>query len=195
VDFDGSAIAQLLNDAVDRGALAGVAAIVVSAEGPLHRSDAGTVNAGTMFRNASMTKAPATAGALQLVEQGRLDLDAKVESILPEFGDLQVLEGFDGDTLILRAPASKPTIRQLATHTAGCGYFFTSEKLHRHGELTGFPNPLSGLKSSLSTPLVNDPGTVWEYGVNVDWLGLVVQEVSGQKLDAISASTSTGRSA
>jgi methyl acetate hydrolase len=31
-------------------------------------------------------------------------------------------------------------------------------------------------------PLVNDPGTAWEYGVNTDWLGLVVEKLSGQSL-------------
>jgi methyl acetate hydrolase len=137
-----------------------------------------------MFRNASMTKALATAGALQLVEQGRLDLDATVESILPQFGELQVLEGFDGDTPRLRAPKTKATIRQLATHTAGCGYLFLNQDLLRYAELTGLPSPLTGVKASLMGPLARDPATMWEYGVNTDWLGLVVEAVSGQGLDA-----------
>jgi CubicO group peptidase (beta-lactamase class C family) len=125
----------------------------------------------------------ATTGALQLVEQGRLSLDATVESILPEFGRLQLLEGFEGDDKPrLRAPASKATIRQLMTHTAGLGYFFTNEKLLRYLALTGEPNPLSGEKRSLSVPMVNDPGTAWEYGVNTDWLGLVVEKLTGQSL-------------
>ena len=41
---------------------------------------------------------------------------------------------------------------------------------------------MSGLKRSLSVPMVNDPGTAWEYGVNTDWLGLVVEKLSGQSL-------------
>lgn len=48
--------------------------------------------------------------------------------------------------------------------------------------LTGEPHPLTGLKRSLSVPLVNDPGTVWEYGTNTDWLGLIVEKLSGQSL-------------
>ena len=62
-----------------------------------------------------MTKMVATAAALQQVERGNLDLDAPVEQYLPEFADLQVLEGFDGDTPRLRPPAAKATVRQLAT--------------------------------------------------------------------------------
>jgi methyl acetate hydrolase len=182
--FDGTAIDQLLENAVAAGAFSGVSAIAVDRDGVLHHASAGTARADTMFRNASMTKAPATVGALQLVEQGRLDLDATVESILPEFGQLQVLDGFDGDIPLLRAPRTKATARQLATHTSGCGYFFTNEQLMRYAELTGLPSVIGGLKASLMSPLACDPGTRWEYGISTDWLGLVVEAISGQTLDA-----------
>lgn len=180
--FDGSAIKALFDDAVSKGAIHGIAAIVVDRSGPLFQYAAGEANQHTLFRNASMTKAVATTAALQFVEKGLLNLDATVESILPEFGHLQVLDGFDGDTPRLRPPASKATVRQLMTHTAGLGYFFVNEKLLRYQTLTGEPHPLTGLKRSLMLPLVNDPGTVWEYGTNADWLGLIVEKLSGQSL-------------
>jgi len=180
--FDGSAIKALLDGAVSKGVAHGFAAVVVDRGGPLFHHAAGEANDRTLFRNASMTKAVATTAALQLVEQKRLNPDATVESILPEFGRLPVLDGFDGDKPRLRPPRSQATVRQLMNHTAGCGYFFLSEKLLRYHELTGEPTPLSGLKRSLSVPLVNDPGTAWEYGVNTDWLGLVVEKVAGQRL-------------
>ena len=180
--FNGSAIKTLLDGAVAKGALHGVAAVVVDRNGLLFHHAAGEAGEHTLFRNASMTKAVATTAALQLVEQGRLNLDASVESILPEFGLLTVLDGFDGDQPRLRAPASKATVRQLMTHTAGLGYFFANEKLLRYHALTSEPNPLSGQKRSLSVPLVNDPGTAWEYGTNTDWLGLVVEKLAGQSL-------------
>jgi methyl acetate hydrolase len=182
MSFDGSAIKALLDDAVSKGAIHGIAAVVVDRSGPLFHHAAGEAGQNAMFRNASMTKAVATTAALQLVEKGLLSLDATVESILPEFGQLRVLDGFDGDTPRLRPPASKATVRQLMTHTAGLGYFFLNEKLKRYHELTGEPHPLTGLKRSLSVPLVNDPGTAWEYGTNVDWLGLIVEKLSGQSL-------------
>jgi methyl acetate hydrolase len=181
--FDGGGVDQLLTSAVDAGTYSGVAAIVVDGDGVLHHGTAGDAGPKTMFRIASMTKALATIGALQLVEQGRLDLDSRVESILPQFGELQVLEGFDGAVPRLRAPKIKATIRQLATHTAGCGYFFLNEGLLRYAKLTGLPSPMSGVKQSLMGPLARDAGTMWEYGVNTDWLGLVVEAVSGQTLD------------
>ena len=180
--FDGSAIKALLDNAVSKGAVHGIAAVVVDRSGTLFHHAAGEAGPHAMFRNASMTKAVATTAALQFVEKGLLSLDATVESILPEFGQLQVLEGFDGDKPRLRPPASKATVRQLMTHSAGLGYFFLSEKLSRYHELTGEPQPLTGLKRSLLMPLVNDPGTTWEYGTNTDWLGLVVEKLSGQSL-------------
>jgi CubicO group peptidase (beta-lactamase class C family) len=182
--FDGTSIDALLDGAVSSGAVHGVTALVVGREGVLYEHTAGDANGDTLFRNASMTKAVATTAALQLVEQGRLDLDATVESILPEFGELQVLDGFDGDEPRLRAPATQATVRQLMTHTAGLGYFFLSEDLLRYAAATGLPSPLEGKREALNAPLVRDPGTMWEYGVNTDWLGLVVERISGQSLGA-----------
>lgn len=180
--FDGSVITALLDDAVSKGAIHGIAAVVVNRQGTLYSHAAGEARQHNLFRNASMTKAVATTAALQFVEKGLLSLDATVESILPEFGQLQVLEGFDGEQPRLRAPAGQATVRQLMTHTAGLGYFFLSEKLKRYHDSTGEPDPLSGQKRSLSVPLVNDPGTAWEYGTNSDWLGLIVEKLSGQSL-------------
>src|SRR5580692_9487797 len=180
--FDGSQIDGLLNGAVADGTVHGIVAMVVDRDGVLYEGDAGDAGPDTMFRNASMTKAVATTGALQLVEQDRLSLDQTVESVLPEFGELEVIEGFDGDQPLLRPPAGKPTIRQLMTHTAGLGYFFLNERLFEYGPAMGLPSPLEGKKVSLTAPLIADPATIWEYGVNVDWLGLVLERITGQTL-------------
>jgi methyl acetate hydrolase len=107
-------------------------------------------------------------------------LDQPVEEILPEFAELQVLEP-DGR---LRPPASKATIRQLMTHTAGLGYFFFDEGLLSYYANHGLPHPLSGKKAALHAPLIGDPGTRWDYGVSFDWLGLAVEQISGQSLGA-----------
>lgn len=161
-----------------------MAATVVNSDGVLYEGAFGDATPQTTYRNASLTKAPTTTAALQLVEASRLDLDATVESILPEFGELQLLARMNGDEPVLRPPASKPTVRQLMTHTSGLGYFFGRRKLHDYCAATGTPWSLSGRRAALAAPLVNDPGTVWEYGTSVDWLGLVVEEISGRCLDA-----------
>jgi methyl acetate hydrolase len=193
--IDATAIDALLDGAVRDGAMPGVAVVVSSPDGVVYEGAAGRLHAGdpaspavgadTMFRMASMTKAMASVAVLQLVEEGLLTLDTAVQDVLPAFAELQVLEGFDGDEPILRAPSRPPVVRDLLTHTSGLGYFFTNEKLLKWHGLTGAPHVLTGLKAGLMTPLVHDPGTVWEYGISVDWLGEVVGELRGSTLDAV----------
>lgn len=193
--IDTAAIDALLDGAVRDGALPGVAVVVSSpdeviyegAAGHLHAGDAGSpaVGADTMFRMASMTKAMASVAVLQLIEDGLLTLDTPVQDVLPQFAELQVLDGFDGETPILRAPARPPVIRDMLTHTSGLGYFFTNEKLLQWHGVTGAPHVLTGLKAGLMTPLVHDPGTVWEYGISVDWLGQIVGELRGSTLEDV----------
>jgi len=175
-------IDDLLNGVTADGSLHGIAATIVGRDGVLYEGAAGDAKPDSMYRNASMTKAVATTGALQLVEQGRLDLDATVASIVPEFGELQVLDGFDGGEPVLRAPKTQATVRQLMNHTSGCGYHFLNEKLFTYCTDHGWPDALSGKKQAISAPLVHDPGTIWEYGVSTDWLGQVVEAVSAQTL-------------
>ena len=185
-------IDSVLQAAVDSGVVPNVVAMAADAEGQIYAGAAGPRAAGecdpvtpdTLFRIASMTKMVATTAALQLVERGKLDLDAPVEQYRPEFADLQVLDGFDGDEPRLRAPATKATVRHLITHTSGLAYWFWNADIVRWEELTGTPNVLSGKMDIFSAPLVADPGSMLEYGINSDWLGLVVEAASGQSLDA-----------
>jgi methyl acetate hydrolase len=124
-----------------------------------------------------------TVAALQQVEKGTLNLDAPVADYCPEFARLQVLEGFDGDTPKLRPPASQATVKQLMTHTTGLGYWFWSETLVRWEKVTGTPNVVAGSNAAFTAPLLFDPGTTFNYGINTDWLGKVVEAVSGVTLD------------
>ena len=79
----------------------------------------------TLFQIASMTKAITSVAAMQLVEAGRLSLDADIGAVLPDLANPQVLTGFAADgTPQLRAAAGPITLRQLLTHTSGLGYFF-----------------------------------------------------------------------
>jgi methyl acetate hydrolase len=137
----------------------------------------------TMFWIASMTKAIVSVAALGMIERGELELEQPVADVIPAFADLPVLEGFDGDTPRLRPAARPATIRHLFTHTAGLGYWFDNPDVLRYHEVTGLPDPFSGSKRVFELPLLFDPGERFEYGISVDWLGRVVEEVSGQDLD------------
>ncbi len=194
--MDSDAIDALLEQASQSGAVPGVVAVAGDRDGTLYEGAFGRLRVGgdaaarpdTMFWLASMTKAIVSVAALQLIEQGQLELEQPVADILPEFGALQVLEGFDGDEPRLRAPEGRATIRQLLTHTSGVGYWFSNADLARYLELTGAPDPSSGKLASLyEAPMVADPGTRWEYGMSTDWLGLVIQAISGRDLQTACA--------
>lgn len=186
-----SSIDKVLQDAVAAGAVPSVAAIAADRNGVIYEGAAGPKAAGsdepltvdTHFRIMSMTKMVATTAALQQVEKGTLNLDAPIADYCPEFADVQVLDGWDGDTPRLRAPASQATVKQLVTHTAGLGYWFFSEDLVKWEAATSTPNVLSGANVVFTAPLLADPGTTYIYGINTDWLGKVVEAASGTTLD------------
>jgi methyl acetate hydrolase len=198
--IDGTAIDKVLRDAVDSGAVPHVAAIAASRDGVVYEGSAGLRAAGesdpvtvdTLFRIMSMTKMPATVAALQQVEKGTLDLQAPVADYCPEFAEVQVLAGFDGETPRLRPPARQATVRNLITHTSGLGYWFWSEDLVRWEKATGIPNVVAGSSTSFSAPLLNDPGEAFVYGINTDWLGQVVEAVTGAGLDVVIKEGVTG---
>jgi methyl acetate hydrolase len=186
-----TSIDAVLQGAVDAGAVPNVAAIAADRKGIVYEGAAGPRVAGgsdpvtvdTHFRIMSMTKMVATVAALQLMERGALDFDAPVERYCPEWADVQVLEGFDGDTPRLRPPATKATVHHLVTHTSGASYWFWNPDIVRWEAATGTPNVLSGDNIIFTAPLIADPGTKYEYGINSDWLGKVIEAASGQTLD------------
>jgi CubicO group peptidase (beta-lactamase class C family) len=137
----------------------------------------------TVFRIFSMTKAVGSTAAMILMDRGKLSPDATVESIVPEFAELKLLEGFDGKGPKLRAPRAKATVRHLATHTSGLVYEFWNADMPRYMEATGAPSILSGLKKSMNYPLLFEPGERWDYGIGIDWLGRVVEKVDGRRID------------
>jgi methyl acetate hydrolase len=197
--IDRALIDQALQKAVESGAVPQVAAIAADADSVFYEGGFGArapggeeVTPDTEFAIMSMTKMVVTVAALQLVEQGRLDLDAPVDAYRPEFAQVQVLDGFDGDTPRLRPPASRATVRNLVTHTSGLGYWFFDAGLARYEQLTGLPNVVPGRAAAFQAPMVADPGSRFVYGINTDWLGLVVEAVTGQPLDVVVKEAITG---
>jgi CubicO group peptidase (beta-lactamase class C family) len=186
-------IDQVLREASDAKDIPGVVAIAASGsevlyEGAFGKRDLAKPDAMTLdsvFWIASMTKAVTAAGAMQLVEQGKLSLDAPIGALLPDLAAPQVLEGFDakGEPK-LRAARNPITLRQLMTHTAGFCYNMWNGDLAVYLEKTGIPAITTCQNAALKTPIMTDPGTRWEYGTNIDFVGKAVEAVSGQRLDA-----------
>jgi CubicO group peptidase (beta-lactamase class C family) len=143
------------------------------------------MTADSVFWIASMTKAITTAAGMQLVEQGKLSLDEPIGKLLPDLANPQVLEGFDaGGEPKLRPAKGQITLRQLMTHTAGFAYDMWNGNMVKYLEKTGTPGIITCQNAALKTPICSDPGTRWEYGTNIDFVGKAVEAVSGKKLDA-----------
>lgn len=185
-------IDAVLHKAVDAREVPGVVAMAATEQGIFYEGTFGTRNlvAGpmmtpdTLFRIASMTKAVTSVAAMQLVEQGKLKLDDPVPNIDPALGAPQVLEGFDASGAPRLRAARRPiTLKHLLTHTAGFSYEQWDANTSRYVKVTGMPSTSTGKIASLRMPLAFDPGERWEYGVNIDWVGLLVEATSGQKLD------------
>ncbi|MFC0453823.1 serine hydrolase domain-containing protein [Rhodococcus jostii] len=178
----------------DEAGVPGVVAMLTDRDGVVYSGVAGeravgsgvAMTADTVFAAFSTTKAVTGTAALQCVEEGLLDLDAPTARYLPEIGELQVLDGFGSDgEPVLRAPKRDITTRMLLLHTAGFGYPFFSEEYRRLADDHGWPSVITGTKKALTTPLLFDPGERWMYGSNIDWCGLVVEAVRGQRLGEV----------
>ncbi len=187
----------ILDRGVSRGDIVGAAAQIVTRDGLLAAAAAGVrsadpaARAGPMTPDtvcwiASMTKAITGTAAMQLVERGELSLDGPASSVLPTLAEAGVLEGFGEDGQPRVRPARAPiTLRHLLTHTAGFGYQYWNETLRRCQRATGTDSMNSGELVTLETPVpaLFDPGERWMYGINIDFVGRMVEEASGRRLD------------
>jgi len=181
----------VLKRATDAGDVPGVVAMVTKPDGTIYEGAFGKraldqtspMTTDTVAWIASMTKALTATAALQLLEQGKLDLDSPASKRLPALGELPVLEGFGADgRAITRAPKRPITLRHLLTHTSGIGYEFLSADIQNIQQREGIPSAVSCERASLNLPLLFDPGTRFEYGMSLDWVGQLIEAVSGQKL-------------
>jgi methyl acetate hydrolase len=186
-------IDQMLRQKSDAVEIPGVVAVAASGsdviyEGAFGKRDLSKQNAMTtdsVFWIASMTKAITTTAAMQLVEQGKLSLDTPIGELLPDLASPQVLEGFDTKGEPKLRPAKSPiTLRQLMTHTAGFCYDMWNGDMGAYLTKAGIPGIITCQNAALKTPIASDPGTRWEYGTNIDFVGKAVEAVSGKKLDA-----------
>ena len=186
----GDKLQKVLDDSVAANRFPFVVGMTAKASGVTFAGASGEAAPGqsaspdTVFRIFSQTKAIGSTAAMILIEQGKMNFNTPVEEVLPEFANIQVLDGWDGDTPRMRAPRVKATVRHLATHTSGLEYEFWRPEVGEYLGKTKRPSILAGTKDALFYPMMTDPGTRWGYGPSIDWLGLMVERISGQRIDA-----------
>jgi len=182
-----SALTRAMESAVERGDTPGVVSLVVGRDGVLYEGAAGKFNiaqdkampVNAIFSIASMTKPVTSVAIMRLFEEGKLKLDDPVSKYLSGFDKLQVITNFnEKDGTYETRPAKREiTIRHLLTNTSGFGYGFANftEKRLKDG---------ANGKDEWELPLVNDPGEKWNYSPSTAVLGMVVEKISGESLEA-----------
>ena len=153
---------------------------------PLQKND--------IFRMASQTKAITSVALMTLFEEGKFLLDDPIERYIPEFAHPQVLETFnEADTTYTTRDAKRPiTIRHLLTHTSGIHYgilgggqgsmMYAKEHIPAVNSLENITCE-EVVKRIAKMPLMFDPGDKYQYGMNTDVIGYLIEVLSGKKLD------------
>ncbi|HXG97417.1 MAG TPA: serine hydrolase domain-containing protein [Gemmatimonadales bacterium] len=180
-----AAVARVLAGAVERGDTPGVVGVVVDRDGVLFEGASGRLDIArdvalrtdAIFRIASMTKPVTSVAIMMLLEQGKLELDDPVSKYLPGFDKLQVITKFNADGTYETRPAKRTmTLRHLLTHTSGIGYGFSSPIVARLQE--------GNEKDEWQLPLLHEPGERWTYSASTRVLGLIVEKITGESLEA-----------
>ena len=181
-----------LSKGVADGTVSGVVALAANPSGILYEGSFGrrdlatgtSMSPDTVFWLLSMTKAITAAACMQLVEQGKLNLDQRMTDVLPELGSPKVLEGFDARGQPKLRPAKRDvTLRHLLTHTSGYTYANWSDQLPQFEKVTGMPDVAYSKNGALLAPLEFDPGERWQYGIGMDIVGKMIEAVTDQSLE------------
>jgi CubicO group peptidase (beta-lactamase class C family) len=192
-------IDAVIQQSIKREEIAGAVALVarkgqiayLKPFGTSRIKDGSRMESDTIFRIASMTKPITSVAIMMLHEEGRFRLADPVSKYIPEFKNARVLVpeavGDENPTMPARREIR---VHDLLTHTSGLTYHWNPELAEYYNEaklphgLSLWPGPLGEKIRQLALmPLVNHPGEAWEYGMNTDVLGYLVEVLSGAPLD------------
>ncbi len=194
-------ISAALKEAVDKKQIAGGSALIARRGKIVNFTTVGMqdieakvpLTEATIFRIASMSKPITSVAVMILVDDGKLSVTDPLSKFVPEFKDMKVLvPASDGKSYELVKAAREITIHDLLTHTSGISYrLFDKPFVGRMYAEAGISDGLSetpgtvgdNVKKLAKLPLVCQPGAAFEYGLNTDVLGHVVEVVSGKSLD------------
>ena len=137
------------------------------------------VDDNTLFRIASMTKAITSTCIYQLIDKDILSLDTNLKDFFPEISNKKVIQGFDdNDDPILSDVSNDITIGHLLTHTSGFAYEIWNESIAKLVEKGDLQSAFANNDEFLKAPLVFEPGSDWEYGIGIDWLGVLIEKIN-----------------
>jgi CubicO group peptidase (beta-lactamase class C family) len=178
-----------------KGDFAGASGLIVRKGKVAYYGQWGDMKRDSILRMYSMTKAVTGVAAMILYEEGKFFLSDPISKYLPEFKDMRVAvdRTENGKRIFYTVPAERPiTVLDLFRHTSGLDYTGPKDEsgklYYQKLELTPGPagSPLTTeefVKRLATAPLMDQPGTVFRYGVNTDVLGRLVEVISGKTLE------------
>ena len=165
--------------------------VIYKPYGYLDKSTNKPMTTDAIFNLASMTKVMATVGGLTFYEEGKLPLNAPISNWFPQFKDMKVGK-VDAEGNLTTVPAKNPiTVQDLMRHTSGLTYGGRGStpihKLYPGGSAIAAMqyNATEFVDKLAATPLLYEPGTVWDYGFGIDVLGIIQEKIAGKSLDGV----------
>jgi CubicO group peptidase (beta-lactamase class C family) len=192
----------------ERGSFAGCVALIARHGEVVHHEAYGHLDAArtkpmprdAIFLQASMTKPLTSVAAMMLVEEGLLKLSDPIATWMPELRDVKVEQRREGQPAEDVAPARPITVQDLLRHSSGFVYSDAAPSprirdLYRSNNVEAREGPITGdemLQRLGGIPLAHQPGTTFHYSLSTDVLGLLVERVTGQRLDRVFKERLTG---
>lgn len=135
----------------------------------------------------STTKLLTLTGLFQLIEQGKISLEDPIEKHIPGFKNKKVAVEVNESGVVTKSEDMNivPQIKHLTTHTCGFSYPFFNEHYQKFMDVANIGGDLlkADKEQFLNLPLVFQPGSKWQYGFNIDVIGLIIEEVTGLTLN------------
>jgi CubicO group peptidase (beta-lactamase class C family) len=196
-------IGPTIKEEIAKGTIPGAVSLIARNGQIVHFEAHGFVDAAktkpitkdAVFRNYSMTKPFTSVAAMVLVEQGKMSLRDPISNWMPEFKEMKVyteVRDDRGRTSRVAVPAKRSiTVHDLLRHTSGFTYagsapFPEIKDAYEKADIESRNSDVSPeefIKRLAEIPLAYEPGTRWEYSVSTDVLGVLVERVSGKRLD------------
>jgi CubicO group peptidase (beta-lactamase class C family) len=194
-------IDNVIINSIDRGEIPGAVALIAkNGKIAYHKSfgfsdidSQNPMKKNSIFRIASMTKAITTAGVMILHERGHFMLNDPISKYIPEFKNPRILVEADSSGIVLKTEPSKNEIRiiDLLTHSSGLGYTFIKSDLQKVYQKAGIIDGITEkpivlenqMKKLAELPLLFEPGSKYQYGLNTDLLGYLCEVISRKSLD------------
>ena len=140
-----------------------------------------------IYRIWSMTKPVISIATMQLVEKNYLSLDSTIDSFLPQFQEVKILNKNANNINEFYISNNIPTIRQLLLHTAGFTYNSSDNIIGEEYEkrkifLPGDTTLEEEIDNISKLPLLFNPGSQWHYSVSIDILARILEIITKDKL-------------